>query len=89
MMFLVSGYTKWMKEYRHKNTYNLVDEGREGKGREGSAHVEEYCTIRFVKASIKNIGVPLVIRAARLDECCGYACLSGVEYDVKTGYTAR
>lgn len=45
--------------------------------------------MRFVNASRKNIGLPLVISAARLRECRGYACLSGEAYEVNNGYTAR
>lgn len=45
--------------------------------------------IRSVNASRKNIGLPLVKRAARLSECRGYACLSGEAYEVRTGYIAR
>lgn len=35
------------------------------------------------------MGLPLVISAARLNECRGNACLSGVVYDISNGYTAR
>lgn len=42
-----------------------------------------------VKASRKNMGLPLVSSAARLREWRGYACLSGVSYDDNNGYTAR
>lgn len=42
-----------------------------------------------VKASRKNIGLPLVSNAALLKECRGNACLSGVSYDANSGYTAR
>ncbi len=45
--------------------------------------------MRHVNASRKKMGLPLVMRAAWLRECCGYACLSGVAYDDKTGCTAR
>lgn len=45
--------------------------------------------IRSVNASRKNIGLPLVKRAARLSECRGYACFSGEAYEVRTGYIAR
>lgn len=69
------------------DTKNLQSWGG-GKGSAGSA-VDEQNTIRVVNASRKNIGLPLVIRAARLKEWRGYACLSGVEYDISTGYTAR
>lgn len=41
--------------------------------------------MRVVKASRKNIGLPLVINAARHRECRGYACVSAVEYDINTG----
>lgn len=44
--------------------------------------------MRFVNASRRNIGLPLVIRAARLKEWRGYASLSGEAYEVNTGYTA-
>jgi hypothetical protein len=42
----------------------------------------------LVKASRRNIGLSLIIRAARLKVCRGNACLSGEEYDIKTGYIA-
>lgn len=45
--------------------------------------------MRVVKASRRNIGLPLVISAARLKEWRGYACLSGVSYDDNNGYMAR
>lgn len=45
--------------------------------------------MRVVNASRKNIGLPLVINAARLKEWRGNACLSGVAYDVSSGYIAR
>jgi hypothetical protein len=45
--------------------------------------------MRVVNASRKKIGLPLVMSAARLKEWRGYACLSGVEYEDNTGYTAR
>jgi len=45
--------------------------------------------MRHVNASRKKMGLPLVMRAAWLRECCGYACLSGVAYDDKTGCTAH
>lgn len=35
------------------------------------------------------MGLPLVISAARLRECRGYACLSGEAYEVNNGYIAR
>ena len=38
--------------------------------------------------SRRNIGLSLIIRAARLRVCRGNACLSGEEYDTKTGYMA-
>lgn len=42
-----------------------------------------------MNASRKNIGLSLVINAARLKECRGYACISGVAYDDNSGYMAR
>lgn len=45
--------------------------------------------MRVVNASRKNIGLPLVINAARLKEWRGNACLSGDAYDVSSGYIAR
>ena len=41
--------------------------------------------MRFVKASRKNIGLPLVMSAALLRECLGNDCLLGDEYDVSKG----
>lgn len=41
--------------------------------------------MRVVKASRKKMGLPLVIKAARLSEWRGYACLSGVSKDDNTG----
>jgi hypothetical protein len=38
--------------------------------------------------SRRNIGLSLMIRAAWLRVCRGNACLSGEEYEIKTGYMA-
>lgn len=45
--------------------------------------------MRFVNESRKNIGLSLVLKAARHNEWRGNACLSGVAYEVSTGYIAR
>jgi hypothetical protein len=42
----------------------------------------------LVNASRRNIGLSLIVRAARLKVCLGNACLLGEEYEVKTGYIA-
>lgn len=42
-----------------------------------------------VNASSKKMGLPLVTSAARLREWRGYAPLSGLLYELRTGYVAR